>query len=154
MLSTPHVVLGAAIAVKIPNPVISIPLAFASHFLLEVVPHWNPHLNSEIKKYGKLTKNTVILIAIDAFVSLLLGFYIARTQSLDTYHFWTIIAACLAAVLPDLVEAPYFFMGVKNKFLNMWIKLQKVIQVDANFFWGIFNQSVVLMATLYWIFQA
>jgi len=49
VLETPHVVVGAAIATKIANPFISLPLAFASHFLLEKVPHWNPHLNTEKK---------------------------------------------------------------------------------------------------------
>ena len=49
MLETPHVAVGAAIAASIPNPLIAIPLAFASHFALELVPHWNPHLNTELK---------------------------------------------------------------------------------------------------------
>lgn len=50
MLETPHVLIGAAIATKVGNPFLAIPLAFASHFVLETVPHWNPHLNTETKK--------------------------------------------------------------------------------------------------------
>jgi hypothetical protein len=54
VLETPHVVVGAAIATKVANPALAIPLAFASHFVLEKIPHWNPHLNTELKKFGRL----------------------------------------------------------------------------------------------------
>lgn len=152
MLETPHVALGAAIATKIPNPLISIPLAFASHFLLEVVPHWNPHLNTETKKYGKPTKQTTIITTIDATSALLLGSYIAFTKGTSPAHTSTILAACLASILPDLIEAPYFFLGNRNKLIKKWIMFQKSIQVDTTVFWGLLNQALVLGATLYWIF--
>ena len=41
MLSTPHLLVGAAIVKSIPNPAISLPAAFFSHFLLDAVPHWD-----------------------------------------------------------------------------------------------------------------
>ncbi|MFH1971517.1 MAG: hypothetical protein ABIJ05_04005, partial [Patescibacteria group bacterium] len=60
MLETPHIIVGAAIASKITNPLLSIPISFVSHFVLEKVPHWNPHLNSETEKYGKPTKKSTM----------------------------------------------------------------------------------------------
>jgi len=53
MLETPHVLAGAVIAAKVQNPFLAIPLAFASHFILEKVPHWNPHINAEMTKFGR-----------------------------------------------------------------------------------------------------
>lgn len=153
MLETPHVALGAAIALKIPNPAISIPLAFASHFFLEMVPHWNPHLNTETKKYGRPSKNSTIITTIDASSALLMGSYIAFSQSSDLGSLVTVLACCFASVLPDIMEAPYFFLGYRNKFLKKWIALQKSIQVDTSLFWGMFNQTLVLAATLFWIFS-
>lgn len=41
MLSTPHLLVGAAIVKIVPNPVISLPLAFLSHFVLDSIPHWD-----------------------------------------------------------------------------------------------------------------
>lgn len=41
MLSTPHLLVGAAIAHSIPEPAISLPAAFASHFVLDAAPHWD-----------------------------------------------------------------------------------------------------------------
>lgn len=153
MLETPHVALGAAIATKIPNPFISIPLAFASHFLLERVPHWNPHLNTEMKKYGHLTRSTTVLIAIDTVVSLAVGSYVAYKQLPDTMMFTNVMLCCFAAALPDIIEAPYFFFKAKHKFFTNWKKFKKAIQVDAPPFWGLATQATTLIATLFWIFN-
>ncbi len=151
MLETPHVAVGAAIALKIPNPLISIPLAFASHFILERVPHWNPHLNTETEKYGRPTKKSTIIVVADVAFSLLIGGSIAYRALPDTGQAITILAASLAAVLPDIVEGPYFFLGVRNKLLKKWIDLQKSIQSDIDLIPGLATQFITLLVTLWWI---
>jgi len=153
MLETPHVALGAAIAVAIPNPIISIPLAFTSHFLLDMTPHWNPHLNTETKKYGKLTNSTLLIIGFDLACTALLVGTVAYYFRSDNSMMLNIIMASFAAILPDVVEGPYFLWGYKNKFVDVWMKFQKSIQVDANIFWGLITQVVVLGASLYLIFS-
>ena len=149
MLETPHVAVGAAIATAIPNPLIAIPLAFASHFILEKVPHWNPHLNTEIQKYGQ--KSTVICV-IDASVALALGSFIAWGQLPDTAHAVTIMLASFFSVLPDVIEAPYFFLKQRSDFIKKWITFQKSIQEDTTPFWGFVTQSTTIAASLFWIF--
>ncbi len=148
MLETPHVALGAAIAVAIPNPLISIPLAFASHFILDMTPHWNPHLNTETKKYGRLTNKTLVIIGLDLACALLLSIYLYKTGNNNL----NILLGAFAAILPDVVEGPYFLFGLKNKYLTIWMKFQKAIQADANVFWGLLTQIVVLIACYFWIF--
>lgn len=154
MLETPHVALGIAIATKIPNPWISIPLAFTSHFLLERVPHWNPHLNTETKKFGKPTKNSTIIVIIDVAVSLALGFFVASKSLPNVNQSINILLCSFASVLPDVLEGPYFFLGVRNKFLENWIKFQKSLQVDAKIIPGLTTQLITLIATLFWIFKS
>lgn len=146
MLETPHVALGAAIAVAIPNPLISIPLAFASHFLLDMTPHWNPHLNTEIKKYGNLTKQTLFIIGLDLTFAILLTIFLAKNDI-------NIYIVAFASILPDVVEGPYFLWGWKNKYIDIWMKFQKSIQTDANVFWGLLTQILTLGASFYWIFK-
>ena len=148
MLETPHVALGAAIAVAIPNPLISIPLAFASHFILDMTPHWNPHLNTETKKYGRLTNKTLVIIGLDLACALLLSIYLYKTGNNNL----NILLGAFAAILPDVVEGPYFLFGLKNKYLTIWMKFQKAIQADANVFWGLLTQIAVLVACYFWIF--
>lgn len=59
MLSTPHLLVGAAIVKVIPVPAVSLPLAFLSHFVLDSIPHWD---GSPKTPFGL---KTVGMIAID-----------------------------------------------------------------------------------------
>lgn len=152
MLETPHALLGAAIAVKLGNPALSIPLAFASHFILERVPHWNPHLNYETDKYGKPTKKSTIIVIIDSSLALALGSAIALTQAPNTTMVIGTLLSAFSAVLPDLIEAPYFFLNMRNnKYIKRWIKFQKGIQVNAPPFWGLLTQVLTILAVFLWI---
>ena len=151
MLETPHVIVGAAIATKIPDPLIAIPLAFASHFVLEMVPHWNPHLNSETKKYGRITGRSTLLIVIDSTLALIGGSIIAYQALPDTGHAITIMLASLASILPDLIEAPYFFLNMKNKIIEKWINFQKSIQSDVGVIPGLATQYITIFASIFWI---
>ncbi|MBI3397128.1 hypothetical protein HY045_01485 [Candidatus Woesebacteria bacterium] len=154
MLETPHVVVGAAIAVKIGNPWLAIPLAFGSHFLLEKVPHWNPHLNTEKKKFGIPTKQSTLIVVGDVIVSLVLGGFITSKALPDTAMAMTILGSGFAAVLPDLIEAPYFFLNMKSKFITeKWIPFQKSLQNDTSPLPGLATQVVTVIAALLWIFN-
>lgn len=152
MLETPHAIVGAAIAAKITNPLIGIPLAFGSHFILDMVPHWNPHINTELKN-GGIKRNSKLIIFSDVLVSLASGFAIANSVSNNYIYFTYIIAACFAAVLPDVVEAPYFFLGWKHSILGKWLKFQKHIQVDTTPFIGMAVQIVTILTALWWIYS-
>lgn len=153
MLETPHVVVGAAIATKVANPLLAIPLAFSSHFILEAIPHWNPHINTEMKKQGKVSINSKKIIAVDVGLSLISGFYIASLAP-NTTQSVVILLACFAAVIPDLIEAPYFFGGKKIKFIiERWIPFKKSLQVDTGIVPGLLTQIAVILVSFYWIFN-
>lgn len=151
MLETPHALVGAALAVKIGNPLLSIPLAFVSHFVLEKVPHWNPHLNHETEKYGKPTKKSTAIVIADSSIALIAGSLIAFNQPNTTMIIGTLFSS-FAAVLPDLMEAPYFFLRVRDiEFIKKWIKFQKSIQVDAPPFLGLLTQVLTIAAVFFWL---
>jgi|SRR3989344_1925744 len=152
VLETPHVVVAAAIAVKVANPALAIPLALGSHFILEKVPHWNPHWNTEKKKFGKVTKQTIILVLVDAGIAFVFGTYIAFLSLPNYVLAITILLSCLAGVLPDLIEAPYFFFDKKSRFINKWILFQKSIQVDTGVIPGLITQTLTVIAAVWWIF--
>ncbi|OGM21581.1 hypothetical protein A2955_04155 [Candidatus Woesebacteria bacterium RIFCSPLOWO2_01_FULL_37_19] len=151
MLETPHVIVGAAIATKVVNPALALPLAFGSHFILERVPHWNPHLNTEKNKFGKITVVSTKIVILDVVLSLVGGFYIASRVLPDTGRFITILAACILAALPDLIEGPYFFLNMKSKLIERWIAFQKSLQVDTGIFTGLLTQLITVIATFWWI---
>ena len=151
VLETPHVVVGAAIAVKVVNPALALPLAFARHFVLEKIPHWNPHLNTETEKFGKPTANSTKIVILDAIVGGTALLFIASRALPDSGHALTIIASGLAATLPDMIEGPYFFLGLRSKLIKRWILFQKSIQEDTSIVPGILTQLVTLVAAFLWI---
>ena len=153
MLETPHVIVGAAIAIKVVNPALAIPLAFASHFILEKVPHWNPHLNSETEKYGRPSKQSTYIVIADVAASLALGGYVASRALPDWGQTATILAACFAAVLPDILEGPYFFLNMRSEIIKKWIKFQKSIQVDIPIIPGLITQVITVLLAFWWIFS-
>jgi hypothetical protein len=151
MLETPHVFIGAVIATKIPNPLVAIPLAFASHFVLEMVPHWNPHLNTETEKYGYPTKKSTIITAADSSLALICGSAIAYQALPNVGHAATILAACFASILPDLIEAPYFFLKLKSHVVKKWISFQRSLQVDTSVIPGLVTQTITVFASIFWL---
>ena len=154
MLETPHVAIGAALAVKVGNPYLAIPLALLSHFVLDRVPHWNPHFYTEMKKYGKPSKKSTTLAIIDSLVALGLGLTIAASALPDTNKAILVVVCSLMAVLPDQIKAPFFFFKDKRKgLLKKWVIFERSLQVDTAFCPGIMPQVAVTAASLWWIYS-
>jgi hypothetical protein len=153
MLELPHTIVGATLAAKIGNPLLSLPLAFLSNFVLDMLPHWNPHLTSELKNLGKISKKTTLIIFLDTLLSLIAGTFIAFKFFPDGQKIVVVLAGCFLAVLADLSEAPYFFLGIRSKFTEKTIGLQKKLQWNAPFIPGIISQIVLLVFCFWLIFQ-
>lgn len=151
MLETPHVIVGAAIATKVVNPALALPLAFGSHFILEKVPHWNPHLNTEKKKFGKVGAKSIKIVLLDTTLALMSGFAIASLSLPDFRRFAIVLFACFLSALPDLVEAPYFFLNLNSKLIQKWIIFKKSIQVDTTLLPGLATQFLTIIAAFWWI---
>jgi hypothetical protein len=151
MLETPHVAVGVAIATKFPNPWIAIPLAFASHFVLDRVPHWNPHLYTETKKTGKPSKKSTTIALIDIGMALILGSAFAYAALPDRGMALLILACSLFSVLSDAVKYPYYYLKIRSKFMVAWVNFERSLQVDTKgVFLGIFTQVVIIIASVWW----
>ena len=66
MTATAHALIGASLAVKLTNPFIGIPIAILSHFLADLVPHWDAGTNRR--------KKTIQRLRMEAAADVLLGF--------------------------------------------------------------------------------
>lgn len=151
MLELPHTIVGATIALKVGNPALALPLALASHFIVDMIPHWNPHLNREMKENGKLSTKTTYAIIADVGLSLLGGFFIASRALPNIESFMVVIAGSFAGVLPDVIESPYYFFRQKSAWLEKFIAFQKSIQNNAPPVVGILTQVILLAACFWWI---
>ena len=153
MLETPHAIVAASIAVKIGNPYLAIPLSFISHFVLDEVPHWNPHITSKTGDVKVIDPKSFKLILADSILALVSGIYIAASVLPDTRKALLILVCCFVAVLPDLVEAPYIFLNYKKEWIHKWLFFQKKHQFNTNIVWGLITQVLTIAAAIWWIIQ-
>ncbi len=91
MIGFNHALAGGLIAKLVPWP-LAIPLALASHFLLDMLPHYGiPHHLRDDSKFWK------VFFTIDFFATLSLAFWAISNQHYALYF------AGQIAVLPDFV---------------------------------------------------
>lgn len=145
MLITPHAVVGAAIGLRLKHPLKIIPVAMASHFLLDTIPHWQ----ETIYPY-RPSVATWVRIPIDLALAVLGVAWIARhgkrrRRDLATA---TIIGA-LAGTLPDLdALACANPLLLRNGFLKRYFFWHCGIQDETPQGWGLVPQIAVSLAAL------
>jgi len=138
MTATAHALIGASLAVKLTNPLVGIPVAILTHFVADLVPHWDAGTNHRQK--------TALRLKMEATVDVLLGFalaYILFWNFVDPQYLFVMI---IAAQLPDWLEAPSWMFGFKVPPFS-WIdwlghKLQSRMQLP----WGLVTQVVIVGA--------
>lgn len=150
MTATSHAIIGAAIAIKIPNPFISIPLAFLSHFICDKIPHWDVMT----KKADKTKTQIFIYAAMDGILSLFLvtALFFVSFQNSDPVN---IFLSAFVAQLPDWLEIPYTIFHKDVWISKIDYQFQKWIH-DVGFNsrlvapWGIVSQFGVVLAFVIW----
>jgi hypothetical protein len=154
VIEIPHVIVGVAMATKVGSPALAISLSFASHFVLDRIPHWNPHFYTETKKFGHpSTKSTIFAVA-DSLIALFVGLGFAAASLPDYTKALTIIACCFAAVISDQIKLPFFyFKGARCGLMKKWVSFERSMQGNASFWPGIVTQILIVAASLWWIFS-
>ena len=141
MTATAHALVGAVIAAKVGNPALAIPIALASHVVMDAIPHWDTGTHSKEKNKNKV----LIDSAIDATVGFALSFlliYFLFPQTSYLYAFFIIIVAQLF----DWLMAPYYFFGAKA--FKTFYKFQKLYDHKLDKPWGIITQVVFVTTTI------
>jgi len=113
MILLPHILVGAAIASKIPN-VWGLILAFLSHFVLDAIPH----LEYSIKGIKRFERRQFLRSLIKVELDFCLGVMIFAffTADLSSTRVIYGLLGIVAAVLPDGLMFFYYISGGK------WIK--------------------------------
>lgn len=137
MTATAHVLVGGLIAASTPNPILGISLAFASHPLLDMVPHWD-------LGWG-WRKKTKIKLFIQASCDLALGFILAYFLFGRNVPFWYFLACILASVILDIAEIPYWFFNWKFGFFGWVYRFQSSIQGKLKAPWGLLTQAATII---------
>lgn len=139
MLLTFHTLAGATIASQVSNPLISWPLALLSHFVLDIMPHWDFFTNG-----SELTKLKRYAVYGDFLLGLSLGLFFA----LRSPNFTNMAGACFFACLPDGLEAPYLFWRTRFWLGDITLRFQKWFHWKMNLPWGLAASFLVAAGSL------
>ncbi len=131
MLETPHALVGMLVVTLIPNPLVSLPLAFLSHFAVDMLPHWNWEPDARPLSLLGIVLDMILLQIITARVAF------QSPLSLN------IAAGALFAILPDVLEAPYIFFGLENRYIKKLTVIQKNLQNNVPIAPGIITQIIL-----------
>lgn len=152
MTATGHALVGAAIASQVPNPLVGLPLALASHFVFDKLPHWDP-MTDKNKTKRQIIEQTVL--------DVLVGFLLVAVIFVGVLHITNpiyIFLAAFTAQLPDWMEAPYALFRMKIPLIYDNYRVQKWVHdigFDARMKapWGVVTQAVVVLIFLCWAFR-
>lgn len=135
MTATAHVLIGGAIASTIVNPEVGLSLAFISHPLLDLIPHWDFANHWQVKNKTKLFLESSLDFSFGVLLS-----YLLFGQQVSLWYF----GACVfAAVVFDIIEAPYWF-GWKFAPISLVYNIQSKMQGKAKLPWGIITQIITV----------
>ena len=100
MVLTPHIIAGAVVAAKIWNPLLGLPLAFLSHFLLDALPHREYSIAGLTRPKSKNFAESAAKVLVDASLGLGLVVFGAPAQ----INFPYLAGAITLSVLPDFFQ--------------------------------------------------
>jgi hypothetical protein len=146
MLVSPHVTAGVALGAIIGNPLVVIPVAILSHFILDSIPHWQETLAPYTP-----TKKTFVRIPID--LALALAIVVLGLQ-LQPQHALAIWLGAIFASGADLDVILIAYPNLKRGLIEKYWDWHCAIQRETSSLWGLAPQLVVLAVGVFAIYHA
>ena len=141
MTGSNHAVTGALIAVAVPQAAIAIPIALASHFVLDALPHYG-----DTNQHSWLNRHFKYVLTID--IAITTSFLV--TLAIWQPSHWVLMVICaLVSVSPDLIWIKYLWAdhkGIDNEH-GAFARFSKWIQWGERP-WGIYIEIFALVGLL------
>lgn len=157
MLGTSHLLFGAAIGVVIPNPYIAFPVGWASHYLMDALPHVDPgnFRNPAIApKMGRdLEGWEMIFAGVDMLIGVTALFLVWNLRDRSPAVLW----GAIGCITPDLLDnVPWWNKLVwRNPYLHRLALMHKTLHfpsyLDKRKWWGLVAPLVFLVISLGWL---
>lgn len=136
MLTTPHAVTGAAIGALMPSPWLVVPVAIASHFVLDHIPHWQETLAPYTP-----TRRTYVRIVIDLTLA---GLLVGLVASWHPHHTAVVWLGAVAANAPDLDTLTVLLPGLRRGFVQRFWDWHCRIQRETSELIGVYTQLATI----------
>ena len=150
MVSIAHALTGAYLASVCPEPLVYVPLAVASHFILDYVRHYD--IGVAMKKYhfGKI--QIAIWETLDLAISAALIWWLFHTYPLP--YQGHILAGALCGILPDIIEtSDYFFNQPLPIFRPFYYFHERFHHSTTHVWWGVWPQLFLICAIVFLTFS-
>lgn len=140
MTATNHALAGTVIGLSITQPALALPLALASHFVLDSVPHFGIAFTSSEKK--RRLFHIYLLIDASVLAAIMISLYLAGAG-------WLAFACLFLAGCPDFVQAYHYIFNKKFRdtgngmWDNRFTRFHKRIQRGRESERGIFIEAPV-----------
>ncbi len=154
MTLTTHAIIGAGIvSLAAHNPALGICAAFASHFIIDTIPHINyevrstslhPHGESTHINFDKVFFRDVFYISLDGISGLIIPIILFANPK----NFWLIVAGACAGMFPDALQ--FVYSRFKHEPLTSLQKFHEWIHTifpyKFNKTWGTISQVLFVIA--------
>ncbi len=144
MMITPHVLVGAALAVKISNPFALVFAAVASHFIIDMIPHKDYEIAPLARNFYKLL--------LDGLIAAAALWYVVASLPLERQAL--IALGGFFAILPDGLWMLYRMFGWKllDSYVRFhhyahWLIIPETHKTHYAF--GLATQALVITLSLY-----
>jgi hypothetical protein len=139
MTAINHAVTGSIIAAYIHEPLIALPLALVSHFVLDSLPHLG--VDSHDTRLFKKVLTTDMILSI---------LFLAAIAVFQPAYWLLIIGCALLAMSPDLMWLPLYIRELKHRPdrpFNLIMRFHQNIQ-EYEYAWGYLVEIPWLVVTL------
>jgi hypothetical protein len=139
LVNTVHVTVAAAIVAVNGDPAYAWPLAIGSHIALDTIPHWNWHPAGGRAQVIASSADIILAVGVSVWLAFM------------AEHFWITLIACGLAMVPDLVQGPYYLWNWRPQWLEQFVAWESRRQKWP---WlrpwmGVATQMVVLLLAIF-----
>ncbi|MEM3074610.1 MAG: hypothetical protein QW727_01560 [Candidatus Pacearchaeota archaeon] len=142
-----HILFGALIGLSFNSWIFIIPLCILSHFIIDMIPHWDGSFNKykfHIFGIADLTKNRFLLSIFDIIISL-----ITIIILLHYYKSWKVILASIISISPDILNLGYLTKLKNNKYYMIFLRFHSKIQREIGVRNGLIIQGIILIILIF-----
>jgi hypothetical protein len=125
-----HALTGAAIGLAVQQPLLVLPLAILSHFVLDAIPHFDHEVYRHGSKYFMRIMICDGLLAVGSIIALMIFFPAAA---------WAVVLGALGATLPDFLWPIYYNNGRRKHWyftfhtVIQWFERPPGLLVEASY---------------------
>lgn len=150
MVSTPHLLVGAALATKIHPLILAAILAILSHYVLDAIPHWDYSTTAIRKRRWKDSVPVFLKATLDFSLGILIILLLAenRFSALSGAFFAVLPDAVtfLTIVLPNTNNRPLKTHHLLHNKMGHWHKYKKIPLL-----WKLVSQLTVAAMAIYFL---